>query len=744
MQDSRHSSLPSIVIMLFLMRLGASQNVDEDIASETMPGLNDKEAGDFLKGLLQKPSSKGSPKYNMSSADELNGVVNARFRKEMVVLFSRLSETYQCKILSAIQKKTHCSVPSLIKLVFSLKEMKHLINVNVSCPVKGKMKLNECSSAHKTYVGNVFSHELLEFFASLPGAFKCHVINTIALAYNRQRRRHLALSFSVSQAQKALEEIFPSVIQQNTCMDTEMDLIIPSIPPINVTVNMAGVRRESWLKYLMQKGPDIYKAFLGYEWEMRGGRMLGSPSTAKYLADKKEEINSAQLSIVRKGGHDFAFSVLFLLKVKRKQSQRLREIRSTYKIVQALETKTEDELREIFNATIIGISLSGQKSNITKTPSKTNTWTLNQVSKAKHLFPDHLSGYYKELSKAARCFIVLYMSRQIKKSPQEAEMFYVSLRLISRKHTCYYTWRKGPTDDPIGIRPERFTARMTQAPVLNNTGIPTNSSVSTLSTNTVNDVSAAKVHTEDFSSLEIVLFALLGLFCFSVLAFTVNCVLLAFRANAKFQKNRATKTVLPTATSHKDGRGNGSSQISEKKECSCRPVAMETKTGHAKICNCVQCVSFSATQKVDERCKVTTYLFQSYPLAQNTSESQTNPRTHSENAYCVDYSPKSRTFNTLSAVEGDRIRKDSSSESERNSLKTDCLSSKRELDVLSKKDNDRILEWQGKAISYCSISDGSCRGQLPCVSQSGRLPSEQSHETVVVLLDYGGLKEVQV
>ena len=106
-----------------------------------MPGPNNKEADDFLKGLLQKPNSKGSPKYHMSSADELNEVVNTRFRKEMVVLFSRLSETYQCKILSAVQKKTHCSMPSLIKPLSNLTEMKH--PVNVSCLLKGKMKLKE-------------------------------------------------------------------------------------------------------------------------------------------------------------------------------------------------------------------------------------------------------------------------------------------------------------------------------------------------------------------------------------------------------------------------------------------------------------------------------------------------------------------------------------------------------------------------------------------------------------------------
>ena len=43
---------------------------------------------------------------------------------------------------------------------------------------------------------------------------------------------------------------------------------------------------------------------------------------------------------------------------------------------------------------------------------------------------------------------------------------------------------------------------------------------------------------------------------------------MAVRANGRFQKNGAAKTVLPTGMSHEDGTshgGNGSSRISEKK-----------------------------------------------------------------------------------------------------------------------------------------------------------------------------------
>ena len=700
---------------------------------------------------MQKPSATGSPKSKTSSGEELNDVVTTRFRKEMTMLFSWLPEDNQCKILLAVSKKTRCSVPSVLELLLSLTEMKS--HVNVSCFVKGKNKLMVCSSANKTFIGDVFNDKLLDVFASLPASFKCHVVNTIALAYNPHGRRHLSPSLSVSQALSTVENIFPSLILPQTCADMEMDHLIPSIPPVNITVDMAGVARESWLKTLTQKGPDVYETVLKYEWETTPkGKMLGLSSTAEYLAEKQEEINSARLFIVGTDHSDKAFSVLFRLKVKRKQSHRLREMRSTYKIVQALGSKTQKELRTIFNATIIAVSLSGQKSNITKTPSKTNTWTLNQVSEAKLLFPAHLSEYYKQLGKAARCFIVLHISFQIKKSPKEAEMFYVSFNRLSRKHTCYYTWRKGPTGKPPIIIHERFSERATQAPIVNNTEIPTNASSSgsrrISSTNAVNYISA-KVHKEDFSSLEIVLFALLGLLCFTVLAFTVNCVVMALKANAKFQKNCPTKTALQTAVFHKGGNvtcgcGKDCVHFTERKKGDCHPAVMGANTRNKQICNCSQLISLSASCKADDRWKERTWQSQSRAPSQSSSgENRTNSRTHVENVYCVDYSPKTRTFKSLPAAERDSAVKDSP-KSETSSSKSEYSSTRRELDIHRLKNNDRVLESQGKAISYCSISDTSCRGQPPIVTQSGCLPSEQSHETVVVLLNCGGLKEVQV
>ncbi|KAJ7377296.1 hypothetical protein OS493_030108 [Desmophyllum pertusum] len=431
MPDFKKPYLASIVILLFLIRLGASQHFDGgDTSSTTNDPNTDQTPFNILKKLLEKKrssSTQGSPKHNITSGVELDDIVTTRFRKEMAMLFSWLPESNQCNIFVTVSKKTQCSVPNIIELLFSLTEMKH--NVNVSCPVANTIKVKTCSQANRTFVGDIFCDELLKVFASLPSSFKCHIINTIALAYNPKGRRHLAnkylsLQLSVSQAQTAVASIFPTVSLPLTCANMEMNHLIPSTPPVNITVNLTSADKETWLKALMKKGPEVFKTFLEYEKMIKDkGQVLSPASTEKYLADNEELINSTQLFTVGIDGGSKIFSVLFRLKVKWKQSNRLREMKSTYKIVQALSAKNHKELRTIFNANIISISLSGERSNITKTPPKSNKWSLQQFSDGKDLFPAYLSQYYKQLGKPARCFVVYFISLKIKKSQLEVEMF---------------------------------------------------------------------------------------------------------------------------------------------------------------------------------------------------------------------------------------------------------------------------------------------------------------------------------
>lgn len=703
---------------------------------------------------MKRNNVQEGPKYNIMSAVELRSIVKTRFRTEMAMLFSWLPESNKCNILLKVSQTTKCSVPDIIELLFNLTEMKH--NLNVSCPFKDRTKFKLCSRADKKFVGDTFCKELLDVFASLPSPFKCHVINTIALAYNFKGRRHLPIS--VTQAQNTVAEMFPSVSLPQTCADMEMNHIVPSVPPVNITVYLNNVDKDAWLRTLRMKGPVVYRTVLEYEFETRHkGKVLGGHgSPAQFLAEHAEEINSTKLHPVVVEGGNKIFSVLFRLKVKRKQSNRLREIRSTFRIAQALDSKNQKELRTIFNATIISVSLSGERSNITKAPPKTNRWNLNQMNRAKEFFPSHLSAYYRQLGKPARCFVVFYISQKMNRNPKEIEMFYTSFGRFSRKHTCYYTNRTPPTDIPLpNVRTEeRFTQEIsglsTYTPSVNRTEISSNGSTNAI------DHTSNRVGEEDLSSLEIALFALLGVLCVSVLAFTINCVLLAMKSKAAYQSNNQPRTALQTAVFHKgtntaNCKGNESVHFSERNGCLCQqpsnsqhPPTMETTSCRKKDFNCRCLVSASASYYIRRGDHERTSA--EHPLSElgSSGENRTNSRTQLENEYCLNASQAVKTFKSSQRCDNDSVVKDSL-ETEASSSKDECQCPARVLDSHSSQDIDTVLETQGKAISYCSISDTSCRAAQPAkMMHAGRLPSEEAHETVIVLLDCEGYKEVPV
>ena len=732
--------------MHFVYFQGFSQNAyGEETASNTHGPKTDKKAGKFLKELSERkrPSDITSHKYNTRSGTDLRDIVTTRFRKEMTILFFSLANMEPCKHLTAVSKATFCSVSDIVELLSNLTEVEH--RVNVSCPFDLSVKHDMCGLSSRLKVVNTIDNELLKIFATLPSPFKCHVINTIALAYNHLKgRRNLAsstLTLSVSKAQNELTNIFPSVKLPKTCADVKIS--IPSVPPVNITVNLTSGDRTTWLLSLTKKGPAIYRTVLEYERKnIHKVKVLGPDSTPQYLAENKELINSAQIVIIGVFGGSRRFSVLFKLKVRRTLPNPLREMKSTYKIVRALASKKQTGLRQIFNATIITISLSGERSNITKTQPKTNRWTLNQIDKGKELFPADLSEYYKQLGKPARCFIVVYISKKIKKSPEEVEMFYVSFGRLSRKHSCYYTWRIVHTDTHIKITEERFTENQmltTRVPsVTNRTVVPPSQKDSAL------DTISEKVIREDFSTLEIALFTLLGLLCTAILTFTISCVVSALKSKST-QNNAAPSGAVQTTVFPKDtntataaNNENDSIHFITRILRSGRPdnqhlhtMGSSNKMNH----NCLKLHSLPQSDCIsgfDERTCSRTSQSEHNSSGENIS---TNVRTHKENEYCIDSSQLHDSDNA--AME--------SPWKKRNSCKTACQHTRKKVHDHSAQVNERILESQGKAITYCSITDTSSKTQPQRTVDTGCPPLEESLETVVVLLDTAvRVKEAQV
>ena len=711
---------------------------------------------DLLIKLSKRYGSSAitSPKHNITSEEDLHSIVNTRFMKEMTTLLFWLPKFKQCEILEAVSKTARCSVSDIVEHLSNLTEIKH--NVNVSCPVQMSMKYKSCSQSNKSLVEISIGNELLKVFDALPAPFKCHVINTIALVYHLKSRRHLAnrylnLPLNVSEAQKQLEKMYPFVSLPQTCANMGEILVVPSIPPVNITVNLTNGNQTAWLKHLSKKGPDIFRTVLEYKREAYHKGVLGPGSTQQYLEENKELIDSTKFVTVSVQGSGEVFSVLFRLKGKRKQSNHLREIKSTYKIVQALAAKNQKKLRTIFNATIIAVSLSGERSNSTKTPAKENKWNLNKINKAQDFFPVHLSEYFKQLGKPARCFVVFYISKKMKKSPEEMEMFYNSYKRFSRKHTCYYTWR-APTNTiaitiPSIIHERNSLATLPGVPtVTEKIEVPSKGNESA-----IKNISE-KVVSEDLSALEITLFTLLGLFCVTILAFTVNCVISALRAKPKYQNNGAPNGVnIPNAVFLKatntvaiSNSGNGGVKSVDEIQRNGRhnviqpPDTKNPPRGRYNISVNTLSKLYLAPQphrvsECDDK-KTGSEHSQSFHDSDEKNNSS-NTETQKQNEYC---------FRSLSQVHKNDNAVMESPWKKRFSCKTTCHRTRKKMPDHSVLDSNRDLQSPGKAISYCRISDTNSKAQPHRTVHPGSLPSEEVHETVVVMLECKEIKEEQV
>ena len=740
-----------VVIQLFSLP-GSLQNAfGKETASSTHHKFfnNDKKAVEFLRKLSERARpQQPTPKYNTASDIDLRHVVSTRFMKEMAKLFFSLPDLNQCNIIAAVSRTAGCKLSNITGFLVNLTETKHKAAI-VSCPADGSIKYGtSCSEANKTIVVSSIGNELLEVFRKLPAPFKCNVVNTVALIYNLKGRRHLGNRFSnqeltARKARNMVMKIYPSVSVPKTCIDPEVPVnhLVPSAPLVNITVNLGNGNKTSWLESLKEKGPNILRAV--YEYEALKKKIIGQGSTQQYLEEQKEVIASAQFVLVTANGSNNPLSVLFKLKVKRKQSNQLREMKSTYRIVLALAVKTQQQLRKIFNASVVRVGLSREQSKLTRTSPHENNWTLNQISKARDMFPKNLSEYHKQLAKTARCVVIYYISKKMKKSPRTMEMLYNSYNQLSRKHCCYYTERAVSTDTPITIPFTEEIFRNTLASFSTVT-YKTRLRIPERNDPTMEIVSEKAVR-EDSSALEIALFTILGLLCVIILVFTVNWVT-ALKSRPKYQNNSVPNGTPPTVVLQ--GSAVSSSSNSGQHDCvyvsngyqrNKRQMRPSVKTHLSTATENKLSKLNSAQPSHDLVCTDKNTGPGSSPSFHDSADITTsgNSRARVENEYCaIDYSSQQqRNGNTL--VESPWRK--------RLPEKTACNQGRKETLDLSVWDCERDLESQGKAISYCSIFDSSCKLQPHrTIGPRGCIPSEQSHKMVVVLLDSNETKEEEV
>ena len=534
--------------------IGKSQQI---FGENTARNSDNTESDRGVVNLLQKFSSRIKPSLSpgtessTSALLHLHNVATARFKKEMAMMFSWLPEPHQCKALKTFTTLTGCRMSDVIHLLLNLTDLNHVI-LNVTCLDNSLTRLKACAQMNSSFVKETLYNELVNLFASLPPPFMCNIINNIALAYKFKGRRHLedreTPSMSISQAQNEVARILPSVQLPQSCADVGNSRV-PTIPAVNLTVNLTNRDKKSWLDAFKKKGPEIYKIVVEYEeHNFHKGKLMLMPKWPGSSEINEKLINDTQLIISALNDGNETFSVLFGLKVKRKLSGRLRDMRSTHKIVEALRAAKQKKLNLILGADVVNINLKRGQLNTTEQTTGSDNWSLMEISKAKELFPDYLSAYYKQLEKPARCFIMFYISLTIKKTPTVLEMFYSSFGLFSRKHACYYTKRiiNPHIHTIIGeIFTPPTTVISTTVPMVN----------STKKTDHALNHMSEEFDMEDVSALEISLFCLLGLFCVAVVSFTINCVIFAFKTKSLSLKEPGPTTVLRTAVFRKGSNG---------------------------------------------------------------------------------------------------------------------------------------------------------------------------------------------
>lgn len=728
MQALRNSYLGGVLIVLLLfIRLGFPKNIfNSDISSKA-----DEKDDKFLKGFPERRGSRNTTDKNLNKTLAL---VLSRFRMEMATLFLSLPNMKQSELLDNISKATSCSVSDIKELLNNYTqwklntEWKHNINDSFSFD-RFRMGMRHLKTRKCV---RIIDRKLWKMFEKFPLPFQCHLVNTMSMAYNKGRRRHLPFGgLTFEETQNAVQQIFPFVRLPRACADTKMDYLklIPSIPPVNITVNLISGDERTWLLSFSKKGPQIYRTLLEYEMVINHkDKVLGPGSTTQYLAKSTELINSAKLIIVGVYGNSKKFSILFRLKVKRKSSNHLRELRSTYKIVHALVAKTQEQLVEILNANVMSISLSRRQSNKTiKSPLTSNKWTLNQINKAKELFPAELSEYFKQLGKLARCFVVCHISVRIKQEPKAVEMVYSSLRRLSRKHSCFYTQREVDINGTIHVTGwERSTPKTTLKTILTGTR---GKVISTKRNDTTLEGISRRVFVDDFSILESVLFTLLGLLCIIILAFSIYCLVLALKSRSSVQENTApNETALfskggSTDTTGSNGKGGVHSinKIHEK-ETELRQATSADQLNLAIIKSnakksCKYCSKLYSLQLSDQTCisdgEICSKISQLLTDHSDTANNLTKNRIHNENEHIA---------NSLLHVPMEPLWK------RRSSFKTAC----RKGDPNSA--DARLFESQGEGVRYCETSKQRSTPQLQSTENCDQSLSEESQEMVVILL----------
>lgn len=537
---------------------GLYGNTDSSTSSQEDPAATHFVA--MMKKQLRKDSYNRQSKRDqqlpgdMATNKATRKFVFRKFKGEMLFMFSFLPEKKRCDILVSLSVSTKCNLTSTMHILSNESILK--TPQEVKCFSKRTLRYPQCRTKDTMNILNGFWNQMGRLFNNISVPFQCNIIHritTTSLKYRRQRQNDdtkiKAPRITLQTAEKQLELIFPYLTIKEKCSKVWKPLkkLVPLRSPaslLNLTVKLgAGVKRKDWLRSFKKKAYQIYRIYYNHYYQSMRKRLRSATRERPLLPNRRPSNppslrnNDVRLNILRVTKIRRTISVVFGMEVRRPRIHVYNRISPAKLVIIPLKRLGIKALNSFFNATVV--KLSGAQPETSK---EKYIWSVPQIVESKRQFPPYLMNYYRKLDRGGRCLVMLYISSHLQTDLRPVEMLYSTFKYIPRKYFCS-SKRRIPIS-PVANRTDIYMERHhRQKPANKPTSLPytTNKNkilvrVNAKQTNTSRETEDFPEDSEDqeaeeqeITPLEIGLFAILGLLCLAILAFTINCVLFTIK-----------------------------------------------------------------------------------------------------------------------------------------------------------------------------------------------------------------------
>ncbi|KXJ29100.1 hypothetical protein AC249_AIPGENE1191 [Exaiptasia diaphana] len=397
-----------------------------------------------------------------------------------------------------------------------------------------------------------------KMIGELPVPFQCTIVNKISSFAPSKRHRQKRSSVlnegktsrkSLQMVERQLQEVYPSLKITQKCSKVWKPLrkkvpLSSLASLVNITVKLdKGTRRKAWVKRLRKKAYRIYRIYRRFNGNASSQidiPLLSYPSKPPLL--KKKDVRLNIIRFTKKSR--LVVNVVFRLEIKEPGKSNYSKVKSAAQIIKAINSTGPGTMARVFNGIVLAIT------DAKKTKVETNSlWTSNDTAKALKQFPSHLRSYFRfGMERMGRCLVMIYISTNLQKDLRPVEMFYNSHNYLPKKYFCLHkksisvnmsiryianeTFPKSKENKERGkntIKKEKNLllekinerdSNITYAfPVSEQPDVDEKDGKEVEETSSRRKVTA----------LEIGLFTVLAFLCLAIAAFTINCIMFAFK-----------------------------------------------------------------------------------------------------------------------------------------------------------------------------------------------------------------------